>query len=118
LHEREKYMKYVQVLVDNSTAVLNWLTALFGMLLLLGIINLNQDQIAGIMVFAGATIGLIALLLTVAKRTVVTRVDSSGIIRAGAGSAAPTGSATPVQVNDDGTLTPQVPVDPSLAKAA
>lgn len=110
-------MKFLQAIVDNSTSVLAWLTALFGLLVLLDAISLDETQISGVMVFAGATLGLLAAILTTAKRTVVTQVDSSGVIRAGQGSSVPTGQATPVTVNEDGSLTPQVAASKDLAKA-
>lgn len=107
-------MKYLQMIVDNSTSVLAWLTALFGLLVLFGL-DLTDDQLGGVMVFAGATIGLLAAIVTTAKRTVVTSVDSSGVIRAGAAATAPTGSATPVIAEPaTGNLIPQVAVNPSL----
>src|SRR5688500_12985516 len=84
---------FVQTLVDNSTAVLSWLTSLFGLLLLLDIVNLTQDQVAGIVAFVGATLGLLALFLTVAKRQVVSLLPvEGGPVLAGPAAAEKTGS--------------------------
>lgn len=110
-------MKALQLIVDNSAAILSWLTGLFGILLLLKIIDLDETQISAIVAFVGLTIGLLAGFLTTAKRTVVTQVDNSGVIRAGAASTTTTGQPTPVSVNEDGSLVPQVTVDPALAVA-
>jgi hypothetical protein len=110
-------MKYVQAVVDNSSAFLAWLLALFGLLSLLHVVSLSDDQTNGVMLFAGATIGLVAIFLSVAKRQVVSRVGNDGVIRAGQAADAATGSPTPVMVNPDGTLVPQVTVRADLATA-
>lgn len=98
-------MKFLQALVDNSTAVLAWLTSLFGLLLLLDVIDLTQDQIAGIVAFVGATLGLLALFLTVAKRQVVTRLRTEGgTVEAGPAAAEVTGAPVPVAADPAGNV--------------
>lgn len=110
-------MKVIKIIVDNSTAVLAWITSLLGMLVLLGL-DLNKEQIAGITVFSGATIGLLAAFATVTKRRVVTLVDNAGVIRNGQGSTQQTGTPADVtQDPDTGLLTPQAPVKPDLLAA-
>lgn len=108
-------MKFLQLIVDNSTAILGLLTAVFGVLAAFGL-DLTSEQVGAIMTLAGAIIAVLAIFATVAKRKVVSLVDSAGVIRAGQASTTATGTATPVSVNADGTLVPQVTVKPELAK--
>jgi hypothetical protein len=97
-------MKFLQVLVDNSAAVLAWLTSLFAVLLLLDVIDLSQDQIAGIVAFVGATIGLLSLFLTVAKRQVLALVPNGGPPVAGPAARETTGSEVYTATDADGRM--------------
>lgn len=110
-------MKILRFIVDNSTIILGAVTALFGLLSAFGL-SLTSEQVGAVMAFLGAVILIMAAAVTTAKRRVVTIVDSGGTIRAGQASTAETGTPTPVEVNADGSLMPQVTVKPELAKAA
>lgn len=93
---------FIQMLVDNSAAVLAWLLSLVGLLTLFGL-DLSKDQIAGIMTFAGATIGLLAGFITVAKRKVVSLLPAEGeAVVAGPAAAEMTGSPVPTASDSDG----------------
>lgn len=111
-------MKYIKMLVDNSTALTGLVLAVIGLLTAFDVVNVTEDQIGKITAFLGALVLFLAAFLTTAKRTVVTQVDNSGVIRNGAASTAATGTPTDVTVNEDGSLNPQVTVDPAFAKAA
>lgn len=109
-------MKIIRFVVDNSTIILSAITALFGLLAAFGL-SLTSEQVGAVMGFLGTVILVLSAVVTTAKRRVVSLVDSSGVIRAGQGSSAPTGSPTPVEADMAGRLVPQVPVSPSLLKA-
>lgn len=107
-------MKVIRFIVDNSTIILGAVTALFGLLAAFGL-NWTSEQVGAVMAFLGAVILILAAVVTTAKRTVVTQVDNSGVIRNGPASTEPTGQ--PSAVDQDpvtGLLTPAAPVKPSL----
>lgn len=106
-------MKALRLLADNSTAVLGWLTSLLGLLVLFGV-HVSKDQMAGVVAFAGATIGLLALVLTTAKRTVVARVASGGGVVTGQAAVAATGSPALLTETKGGDPVPLVAVKPEL----
>jgi hypothetical protein len=108
-------MKIIKALVDNSTMLTGLLTATIGLLTVFFPDALNKDQIAAIMVFAGALISFLSVVLTTAKRRVVSTVNNDGLIVNGAAAVQPTGAAANVSEDPQtGLLTPQTEVKPEL----
>lgn len=107
-------MKVIRTLIDNSTLLVALVLAALGLWNAFGP-DLTKGQQSAIMTFFGALIAVLAVLLTTAKRRVVTQVDNSGVIRAGAASTQQTGMPSEVVKDPEtGLLTPQTPVKPDL----
>lgn len=109
-------MKILRTLVDNSTTLLAWLTSLLGLLVLFHV-NISKDQLGGIVAFAGATIGVLSVVLTTAKRSVVSRVTNAGAVVAGQAAVVDTGSQALLTETKGGDPVPLVAVKSELVNS-